>query len=80
MLLKIFAEVFDRALDRFDGARSEGAERIARAEQPAMAFEILDVAGLAAALFESVQNLFEPGQAIAAGCAPAAGFARKELR
>ena len=77
--LKVFPEILDRALDRFDSAGCQCTVRIAGSEQCAVALEILDIAGLAGAFFDGAQYFFEPRKAIAAGRAPAAGLSGKEL-
>src|SRR5512147_1341094 len=79
MSLKIFPEVFDRALERFDGAGREGAVRVARAQEPALLRQDINVAGLTLAVFDRPKDLLGPREAVAAGRAPSAGLARKEL-
>jgi hypothetical protein len=80
MSFKILTEIFQCALERFDGAGRKGTKRIAWAKQFAVSFEILNITWFTGAFFERGQYFFEPGQTIAAGRAPAAGLASKELR
>ena len=77
--LEFVAEIVDGRLQRLDRSRCVRTEGAAGAQESAQLLERLDVAGPALAALERCEQLHAPGQAVAAGRAPAAGFARKEL-
>ena len=78
MPLKIFPEVFYRALERLNGTGCKGAEGMARPEQFTVLFENFDVSGLAGPFFDRTKDFFKPGQPVATGSAPTAGLTREK--
>ncbi len=61
MSLEVFPEIFDRALERLDGAGGQGAKGIARAEQFTLLFQYSDIIRFAPTVLDGMQYLFDPG-------------------
>src|SRR5690606_30459770 len=76
--LELVPEVLDRRRDRRGGAVAQGAERAAE-DVLAEVEQLVDVALLAAARLEPLEDLHQPPGALAAGRALAAGLVLVEL-
>src|SRR3989304_1698025 len=79
MSLKILPEIFQRALERLDGAGRKGAKGMAGTQQSALLFQDRDVPRLALSAFHGVKHALDPRQPLAARRTPAAGLMREEL-
>src|SRR5918999_6559123 len=77
--LEVLAKVLERTLQGFHGTRGMGAEGPAGTEKLGMQLEHIQIQGRAPALFQRDQDLFDPGQPIAAGRTPAAGLLGEEV-
>src|SRR3546814_15068059 len=74
MLLKIFPEILQGALQGFHRSRGQGTERVSRYQCTGMKGEHLKVIFMAFAVLERQQYFFGPGQALPEWCTPPAGF------
>src|SRR3546814_16321473 len=74
MLLKIFPEILQGALQGFHRSRGQGTERVSRSQCTGMKGEHLKVIFLAFAVLQRPQYFFVPGPALPAWCTPPAGF------
>src|SRR6185437_10223304 len=77
--LEIGAEVLDRADERLGCARRQRTEGRTRTPETRQKLELLDIAGLAFAALQRLEDAVRPPQPAPAGGAPAAGFARKKM-
>ncbi len=75
---KIIFKEFESALQRFHGPRGQGAEGMARSQEPGVALQHLQILQFSSAVFDSFENPHQPGQSLAAGSAPATGLLGKE--
>src|SRR5215475_510326 len=79
MTFEIGAKVFECALHRLCGARSQGAECVSGVPHPGERCELVEVAGLPATVFHRLQNPLRPSEPAPAGRAEPAGLLRKKV-
>src|SRR5581483_9055627 len=75
--LEVVAEIFESALQGLGRAGRQGAEGIA--PEPGLKLHLLQIAGLALAVFHGPENALDPSQAAPARRAPSAGFLSEEF-
>ncbi len=76
---KSSAKIFHCALQRLRGAGRQCTECIAGTPHVGLELELVEVAGLPAALLHRLENPLRPSQSAPAGRAEAAGFAREKM-
>jgi hypothetical protein len=58
--LKVIPEILEAAFQRFRGPGRQCAKSMSRAQLACMGLQLFEIRGLAAALFQVLQDLFNP--------------------